>query len=42
LSTVAIPEAGYRFIPAVMQYSGGVAALPGGASPRIWVRSAVR
>lgn len=29
MSTIAIPEAGYRFIPAVMQYSGGVAALPG-------------
>lgn len=29
MSTIAIPEAGYRFIPAVMQYSAGVAALPG-------------
>jgi hypothetical protein len=29
METIAIPEAGYRFIPAVMQYSGGVAALPG-------------
>lgn len=29
MTTVAITEAGYRFIPAVMQYSGGVAALPG-------------
>ena len=29
MSTIPIPEAGYRFIPAVMQYSAGVAALPG-------------
>ncbi|CAH0156003.1 hypothetical protein [Roseomonas sp. CECT 9278] len=29
MSTVAIAQAGFRFIPAVMQYSGGVAALPG-------------
>jgi hypothetical protein len=29
MTTIEIPEAGYRFIPAVMQYSGGVAALPG-------------
>ncbi|BDG72649.1 2-amino-5-chloromuconate deaminase CnbZ [Roseomonas fluvialis] len=29
MSTIAIADAGYRFIPAVMQYSGGVAALPG-------------
>ena len=29
MSTIAIEEAGYRFIPAVMQYSAGVAALPG-------------
>lgn len=29
MPTIAIPEAGYRFIPAVMQYSAGVAALPG-------------
>ncbi|WP_137124380.1 hypothetical protein [Roseomonas sp. HF4] len=29
METIAIAEAGYRFIPAVMQYSGGVAALPG-------------
>ena len=29
MSTIAIETAGYRFIPAVMQYSGGVAALPG-------------
>jgi hypothetical protein len=29
VSTIAVPDAGYRFIPAVMQYSGGVAALPG-------------
>ena len=28
-STIERPEAGYRFIPAVFQYSGGVAALPG-------------
>lgn len=27
--TIERPEAGYRFIPAVFQYSGGVAALPG-------------
>jgi hypothetical protein len=27
--TVALPEAGYRFVPAVFQYSAGVAALPG-------------
>lgn len=29
MTTIAIAEAGFRFIPAVMQYSGGVAALPG-------------
>jgi len=29
VSTIAIEAAGYRFIPAVMQYSAGVAALPG-------------
>jgi hypothetical protein len=29
MGTIAIPQAGFRFIPAVMQYSGGVAALPG-------------
>lgn len=29
MSTRAIEAAGYRFIPAAMQYSGGVAALPG-------------
>lgn len=29
MTTLDIPEAGYRFIPAVMQYSAGVAALPG-------------
>jgi hypothetical protein len=29
VTTIAIAEAGYSFIPAVMQYSGGVAALPG-------------
>jgi hypothetical protein len=29
MTTIDIPEAGYRFIPAVMQYSAGVAALPG-------------
>ncbi|WP_211844257.1 2-amino-5-chloromuconate deaminase CnbZ [Neoroseomonas eburnea] len=29
MDTIAIPAAGYRFIPAVMQYSAGVAALPG-------------
>lgn len=29
MSTIDNPAAGYRFIPAVMQYSGGVAALPG-------------
>lgn len=29
MSTIDNAEAGYRFIPAVMQYSGGVAALPG-------------
>ena len=29
MSTIENPAAGYRFIPAVMQYSGGVAALPG-------------
>ncbi len=29
MSTIDNPHAGYRFIPAVMQYSGGVAALPG-------------
>lgn len=29
MTTIAIAEAGYRFIPAVMQYSAGVAALPG-------------
>lgn len=29
MGTIEIVEAGYRFIPAVMQYSGGVAALPG-------------
>jgi hypothetical protein len=28
-STVALPEAGYSFIPGVFQYSAGVAALPG-------------
>jgi hypothetical protein len=28
-TTIERPEAGYRFIPAVFQYSGGVAALPG-------------
>lgn len=28
-ATIDIPQAGYRFIPAVMQYSAGVAALPG-------------
>jgi hypothetical protein len=29
MSTIEHTAAGYRFIPAVMQYSGGVAALPG-------------
>ena len=29
MSTIDNATAGYRFIPAVMQYSGGVAALPG-------------
>lgn len=29
MSTIDNTNAGYRFIPAVMQYSGGVAALPG-------------
>jgi hypothetical protein len=29
MATIDYAEAGYRFIPAVMQYSGGVAALPG-------------
>jgi hypothetical protein len=28
-STVALPDAGYAFIPGVFQYSAGVAALPG-------------
>ncbi|MCK8785438.1 hypothetical protein M0638_13695 [Roseomonas sp. NAR14] len=28
-STLPVPEGGYRFIPAVYQYSGGVAAEPG-------------
>jgi hypothetical protein len=28
-STVALPQAGYSFIPGVFQYSAGVAALPG-------------
>ncbi|MBX6742353.1 MAG: hypothetical protein IRY87_09950 [Acetobacteraceae bacterium] len=28
-ATIEIPEAGYRFIPAVFQYSAGIAALPG-------------
>jgi len=27
--TIQVPEAGYRYIPAVFQYSAGVAALPG-------------
>ena len=29
MTTIAILAAGYRYIPAVMRYSGGVAALPG-------------
>lgn len=29
MATIDIPKAGFRFIRAVMQYSGGVAALPG-------------
>lgn len=28
-ATIEIPEAGYRFIPAVFQYSAGIATLPG-------------
>jgi len=35
MATIDIPEAGYRFIPAVMQYSGGVAALPGHRLERV-------
>jgi hypothetical protein len=35
MTTIDIPEAGYRFIPAVMQYSAGIAALPGFRLERI-------
>jgi len=35
MSTIAIEEAGYSFIPAVMQYSAGVAALPGFRMERV-------
>ena len=28
-ATIARPEAGFRFVPGVFQYSAGVAALPG-------------
>ncbi len=33
--TIAVPEAGFRFIPAVFQYSGGVAAEPGFTLERV-------
>jgi hypothetical protein len=29
MGTLELPDRGFKFIPAVMQYSGGVAALPG-------------
>lgn len=41
MSTIDIPEAGYRFIPAVMQYSAGVAALPGHRLERVRFASPV-
>ncbi|SDC76726.1 2-amino-5-chloromuconate deaminase CnbZ [Belnapia rosea] len=34
-STITLAERGYRFIPAVFQYSGGVAALPGWRLERV-------
>jgi hypothetical protein len=33
--TISVAEAGFRFIPAVFQYSGGVAAEPGFTLERI-------
>jgi len=35
MTTIAVPQGGYRFIPGVYQYSAGVAALPGFALERI-------
>lgn len=33
--TISVPEGGFRFIPAVYQYSGGVAAEPGHTLERV-------
>jgi hypothetical protein len=35
VGTISLDERGYRFIPAVFQYSGGVAALPGWRLERV-------
>ncbi len=35
MTTIPVPEGGYRFIPGVYQYSAGVAALPGYALERV-------
>ena len=40
-STQSFDSGGYRFIPAVFQYSGGVAALPGFAIRRVRFRTPV-
>lgn len=39
--TADFPAGGYRFIPAVFQYSGGVAALPGHAIERVRFKTPV-
>ena len=40
-ATVDFSAGGYRFIPGVFQYSGGVAASPGLEVPRVRVRAPV-
>ena len=40
--TTNFTPGGYRFIPAVFQYSGGVAALPGYEIERVRFRNPVR
>jgi hypothetical protein len=41
MTTIPVPEGGYRFIPGVYQYSAGVAALPGFALERVRFRDVV-
>ena len=42
MSTVTFAAGGYRYIPAVFQYSGGVAAEPGFEIVRVRLHKALR